>query len=187
CEQGREPAVADAFVQGLAAGRWGAFDELVLPMMDGSGPLPGLLEEAARRAGLSACSRVTGEAPYIPLPSTWNDYLKRLRGSDRYFVNRSLRDFERWAGGAERFHRASTPGELEEGKRILHSLHHERWRGTGAGVFRSSRFLAFHDRVMPRLLELGALELLWLTVSGASVAALYNIVWNHKTYFYQCG
>ncbi len=40
---------------------------------------------------------------------------------------------------------------------------------------------------MPRLLERGALQLLWLTVGDEPVAAMYNVVWNNKVYFYQSG
>jgi CelD/BcsL family acetyltransferase involved in cellulose biosynthesis len=40
---------------------------------------------------------------------------------------------------------------------------------------------------MPRLLEEGALELAWLLVRGEPVAAAYNLVWNGKVSYYQCG
>ena len=40
---------------------------------------------------------------------------------------------------------------------------------------------------MPQLLDAKALALLWLTVRGEPVAAMYNIVWNNKTLFYQSG
>ena len=40
---------------------------------------------------------------------------------------------------------------------------------------------------MAWLLEQGALELLWLSVRGEPVAALYGMVWAGKVYAYQCG
>jgi hypothetical protein len=40
---------------------------------------------------------------------------------------------------------------------------------------------------MPRLLEEGALEVAWLLVRGEPVAAAYNIAWNGKVAYYQCG
>src|SRR5207249_1587193 len=97
-------------------------------------------------------------------------------------------DFQKWSGGTAVFHRASTPAELEEGKRILVALHHERWAAEGLpGVFRKPQHCAFHDAVMPQLLADGTLELVWLTVRGEPVAAQYNLVGNGKVYYYQCG
>jgi CelD/BcsL family acetyltransferase involved in cellulose biosynthesis len=187
CEQGREQAVSDAFVQGLDGVHWGEWDELILPMMDGASRFLPALRQTARQAGLIVQVRPVGESPYIPLPASWDEYLRRLPGGDRYYLKRSLRDFERWAAGEARFHRVESANDLEQGKRILHELHHERWRGTGSGVFRSARFLTFHDRLMSRLLERDALELLWLSVRGEPVAAMYNLRWAGKTWFYQCG
>ncbi|XYI04099.1 GNAT family N-acetyltransferase [Sorangium sp. So ce1128] len=71
---------------------------------------------------------------------------------------------------------------------MLVRLHAERWSAEGrAGVFASRRFREFHDEVMPAMFERGALDLAWLSARGEPVAALYNLVWNNKLYFYQCG
>ena len=67
-------------------------------------------------------------------------------------------------------------------------LHHVRWtRDAETGVFRSSHYLRFHDTVMRKLLERGQLELIWLTVRGEPVAALYGMAWGGKVYAYQTG
>lgn len=187
-EQGSELAIAEAVARATAAGAAGPWDELVLPMMNGDSAMPQLLATAFRALGFEAEVSVMGEAPYIALPSTWDDYLKGLTKKHRYSVVRSLRDFEAWAGADARLERAISLADLERGKRILVALHRQRWeKDGGKGTFRSPRFLAFHDAVMPALLEEAALELLWLTVRGEPVAAMYNIVWNGKVYFYQCG
>jgi CelD/BcsL family acetyltransferase involved in cellulose biosynthesis len=55
------------------------------------------------------------------------------------------------------------------------------------GRFAVPRFRQFHEAVLPRLLEEGALELAWLVARGEPVAAQYNLVWADKVYFYQCG
>jgi peptidoglycan/xylan/chitin deacetylase (PgdA/CDA1 family) len=46
---------------------------------------------------------------------------------------------------------------------------------------------AFHDEVIPALFSQGALDLLWLVVRGEPVAAIYNVLWRGRLYFYQCG
>src|SRR5205823_1776515 len=137
---------------------------------------------------LAARCTVTGAAHHIPLPETWEAYVRRLSANDRRYLLRSLRDFDAWAGPDVQIGRVTTPAELEEGKRILARLHAERWAAAGrAGVFRKSRFAAFHDAVLPQLLAEGALELIWLQARGEPLAALYNFVWNGKVYNYQSG
>ncbi|HZS40676.1 MAG TPA: GNAT family N-acetyltransferase [Polyangia bacterium] len=187
-ERGAEEDVARGVVTALEAGALGGWDELVLPAMDGASALTSLLTGALTHARIATESVVTSEAPYVPLPATWAAYLEKLPSSRRYLVTRSLRDYEKWAAGDSRLHVASTPAELVEGQRVLHSLHGERWGAEGeGGVFRSERFTKFHERVMAALLERNALELSWLTVRGEPIAALYNIVWDGKIHFYQSG
>jgi CelD/BcsL family acetyltransferase involved in cellulose biosynthesis len=185
-EEHHKGQVADAFARATTGGAVGHWDELVLPMMNGENSMPGLLADAFRGQGFLAERTVTGEAPYIKLPRDWNDFLSGLSKKHRRSVVRPLRDFEAWTGGQHEFVRATTPAELERGKRILMGLHRQRW-GSDGGTFRSGRFLAFHDAVMPALLREEALDLSWLTVRGEPIAAMYNIVWNNKVYFYQCG
>jgi CelD/BcsL family acetyltransferase involved in cellulose biosynthesis len=147
-----------------------------------------LLPEAFEAEDLACRVEPVGQAPYIPLPDTWQQYLGALSKTRRSFLTRSLRSFERWARGGTELHHAATPSELEEGKRILTALHQMRWAGQGrGGAFRSPRFRAFHDILMGRLLEAEALELMWLTVGGEPVSAFYGVVWNQKLYYYQSG
>src|SRR5207244_3583370 len=172
--------------------------ELVVPLMDGTGPMPDLLSRACRQAGLLTQTALTTHAPYIPLPPTWDAYLKALTKKHRQQLRYALRDFDAWAGPSQRLERVSARAELYKGLDILVALHKQRWRGAARhgprsvpaperGVFRSPAFNAFHDAILPQLLEADALELLWLCAQGRPVAAMYNIVWNNKVYFYQSG
>jgi len=183
-----EGAVVEEVADALEAGDLGPWDEFILPRMDGDGPIPQLLVGAFRRRGFVAAADVTGRSFFIELPSTWNEYLAGLTKRRRYTLTRPLRDFDKWAAGQARFEQATTAEELERGKGILISLHSQRWQAEGLdGAFASPRFLAFHESIMPWLLQEGALELLWLTVRDEPIAAQYNIVWEDKVYFYQCG
>jgi CelD/BcsL family acetyltransferase involved in cellulose biosynthesis len=179
-------AVADAVIDQLASRALGRWDEFVLPLMDGDKPMAALLAQSARRAGLIADVDETTRAPYIPLPSSWPDYLSLLAKKKRYLINRSLRDFDAWAADDWSLEEASA-STLDEARNALHALHAQRWEDDGGGVFTSPLFVEFHDRMMPLLLESKALELLTLRVHGTPVAAMYNIRWRNKTYFYQCG
>ena len=187
-EKGAERAVVGALVRALFdRGAFDEWDELVMPSMAGDGVIPALLAEALRERGVETALETTNHCPYIPLPKSFDAYLSALSSSRRSWLNRTLRDVEKL--GSVELRCAKTRDELARGRKILESLHAERWSegGDGGGVFGSRRFCAFHDEVMPVLFDRGALDLLWLEVNGEPIAALYNIVWNQKTYFYQSG
>ena len=184
-ERGAEAEVAAALAQAIVHRRLGAWDELYLTMMDGDDPMTAALAEALAAAGLATERRPIDEAPYIPLPPTWDDYLQRLDRKKRYLVRHSQSDFDQWAGHDWDLEWATTAEALARGKQSLMALHQDRWEGKG--TFRSERFLRFHDTVMDWRLREGGLELLTLYARGEPVAALYSLVWDGKVYFYQCG
>ncbi|HLU65806.1 MAG TPA: GNAT family N-acetyltransferase [Kofleriaceae bacterium] len=186
-EPGYEQRVAEGLAQLLDEGVLGSWDELVMPAMSLDGASVPLLVGALEKVGAVRFD-VTGGAPYIPLPRTWDEYLAALPSSRRRMVKTSLRAFDAWTSGDASLQVVRTEAELERGARILRDLHAARWRADGqAGAFASTRFSAFHAEVMPALLSRGALELMWLCAHGEPVAAVYNIVWNDKVYFYQSG
>jgi CelD/BcsL family acetyltransferase involved in cellulose biosynthesis len=186
--RGHEQTVAEAMGEVLCSGQLGAWDELRLEAMrDDDLVVPLLAGELARRRATVEVKR-TLECPVAVLPATWEEYLAGLGAQRRYFVRRTMRDLEVWAGpeGA-RLRRASDPAELAHAWRLLQDLHAARW--AGQGVFQSDRFRRFHEIVIPALLrgEGGTLDLLWLEVRGQPVAALYNIVYRGHVQFYQGG
>jgi CelD/BcsL family acetyltransferase involved in cellulose biosynthesis len=184
-ERGAETAVAEALIQAIAGKALGPWDEVVLAMLAGDDPMTARLATAFAEAGLSVDQRVLGEAPHIPLPASWDAYLASLKSNDRRLVRTSLKGFEKWAGDSARLERVRDAAELERAKQILVQLHQERWEE--GGTFRSPRFLRFHDTILRWRLAAGELDLLTLWAHGQPVAALYNLVWDRKVYFYQCG
>lgn len=187
-ERGDAERITSALAKALTSGALGAWDELHMPWMNGAKPIPDLLARALQKEGARAELSATSSAPYIPLPATWDAYLKQLSTSHRYLVNRSLRDFDAWAAGTARLERAETVSDLPAALSLLASLHGDRWAASGqSGAFASPRFSAFHEAVTKELLEAGELDLLWLTAHGEPVAALYNIVHEGKVHFYQSG
>jgi CelD/BcsL family acetyltransferase involved in cellulose biosynthesis len=187
-EAGAEEKIAAAFARALVTGAFGQWDELILPAMAGDGAMPALVVEAFRHEGLPCEFVQTGVAPYIPLPTSWEAYLKALPGRKRYFVQRTEREFQAWAAGTATFHQATNVTDLAEGRRILMALHQERWQGAGQrGVFASERFRRFHEALMAQMLAEGELDLAWLAVRGEPVAAVYSLIHDNKVYYYQCG
>lgn len=184
-ERGAEEELIAALAEALARGVFGSWDELVLGGMDGTSALPGQLAAELQRRGAPSSVEEVDAARFIPLPATWEAYLHGLPATSRYLVNRSLRDFEAWAGDGVERRAVTSRAELAEGRRVLLALHGSRWGDEGA--FASARFDAFHEAVMPALLDRGALDLSWICARGEPVAALYNLRWRGKVYSYQCG
>jgi CelD/BcsL family acetyltransferase involved in cellulose biosynthesis len=121
------------------------------------------------------------------MPESWDAYVRSL-GKHKRVVVKSQRDFDEWAEGKAQFHVAESRESMAEGLRVLQTLHGQRWADEGeTGAFHSPRFSRFHERVMPSMLQRGALDLRWLTVDGQPVSANYAIRWNGKVYHYQSG
>jgi CelD/BcsL family acetyltransferase involved in cellulose biosynthesis len=187
-EPGHEARVAHNLLQALTAGALGGWDELVLPMTDADLPMSDLLSGELRAAGLGVSVTEIARAPYLPLPATWDDYLDSLPRGHRRHITRSLATFEKWSGGRHELRWARTLPELAEGRRILIDLHHGSWEARQkSGVFRAVDYLRFHEAVMDELHDRDALLLMWLTVRGEPVAALYGTVWGDKVSAYQMG
>jgi len=190
--RGRERDVASAFAQALTDGALGRWDELAMPAMSGDDPSLAHLRAQLAAHGAHVAVEQTDTSFHIPLPPTWDDYLKALKGQDRYVVTRALRELAAWAGpDGYAVTRATTRAELEEGKRVLRSLHSERWSADGRdGVFANARFRRFHDDVMADLFagrDGASLDLAWLSVKGEPVAATYSLVFANAISFYQSG
>jgi hypothetical protein len=187
-EAGFESAVARAFARAVVLGELGSHDEVVLSMMDSSTLLPVILEREFRERGFDARLSESALCPYIPLPRSWEEYLAALPRSRRYFIRKSLRDWERHSGGDYRVERVTRAADLARGLQILRSLHDDRWSGERpCGAFGSPAFSRFHEIMLPQLLGSGSLELCWLTLREQPVAVLYNIVHSGRCYFYQSG
>ncbi len=185
---GREAEVVDAMVEAVASGAAGAWDDLLMPAMPAGEPVVDALVAAFRRRGMDPTLTSDGSCPYARLPATWDAYLAGQASDARYFLRKTMRDFEAWAGkDGWTFERVESETALDEGLRTLADLHEDRW--AGGGVFRSAKFSAFHRHVMRDLLRGrdGRLDLLVLRVRGEPIAALYNVVIGEKTYFYQSG
>lgn len=187
-EQGAEEEVASRLVQALGSGVFGGWDEVVLPMMAGDSPMPGLLVNGFRAAGIEAEMREVAHAPYIVLPTTWEEYLRSLGANSRRNIQRSLKAFDAWSGGTTRLESVTCLADLEKGKQILIQLHHARWASDSqTGVFHSPFYLQFHNALMTQLAEHGTLELHWLCARDEPIAVLYGIGWGDKIYAYQTG
>ena len=111
-------------------GALGPWDELVARRRStATSPIAALARRRALRARRRRRDRARGAGLLHRAAADLRRVPARLSPSSRYLVTRSLRDFERWAGGGAELRVAATPAELEEGRRALVALHGERWGG----------------------------------------------------------
>ena len=140
------------------------------------------LSDALRRRGLSVRRTATDACPYLDLPASWDSYLASLSSSRRETIRRKERRLRRE-------HSVSVtdyaPDRVDDGWRLLRTLHAQRW--DGGGVLADPRL----DKLLRRFTsDLAARDEVWLTtldVDGIPVAAWYGFVWNDTVYFYQSG
>ena len=184
-----EAAVAHSFVDNLFTGSFGLWDECLLDMMDGEALICTYLKAAITQRIGERPQEIIDKSHYIPLKQNWPDYLNSLSKHYRSQMRRDLRNFERWVG--ERgYHLNKVTGldSLETGFDILCRLHNERWSAEQKeGAFCSRQFFDFHRAYIGRAHSNSELQLYWLTVGDAPVAAEYAISYGNKLYFYQCG
>jgi CelD/BcsL family acetyltransferase involved in cellulose biosynthesis len=187
-EKGHGAAVGRIVGQALADSS-ATWDELHFTQMSGESRVLREIEHGLAESGVVVRESPRGLCPYIQLPKTWDDYVKSLDSKSRYLVTRAVRELDKWAGkGGWKLRRVEKADELPGGCEVLYALHETRWKREGHdGVFARDRFRTFHDEVMPKLLDRGELDLIWLEVQGKPVAVLYNILYRNKVYVYQSG
>ena len=125
-------------------------------------------------------------SPYIRLPKTWDEYMKTLSKSMRYNIRNERKKLQNYP--QIQFKRIEQGKELESGYNELVRLHQSRWETRGyKGSFADKRFKMFHYEMMRMMMENGLLQLWFLSDQGTNYAAIYNISYNKKIYFYQSG
>lgn len=136
----------------------------------------GMVEEA-----VPACL-----CPYLPLPKSFEEYLKELGPNQRYNFRRRWRSLER--GGGVEFVTLRGGADVLAHFEELVRLHRARFSDKDhQSAFLDPTVLAFHRGVLARRSGHQWECLHLLRVNGATVAALYGFAMADKFLFYQCG
>lgn len=148
----------------------------------------GALEKYANTNKLSYKIVAEKTSPYIKLPASgsYEEFLEAREASLRRKIKAEQRKLSRLPGVIVR----RTDGAHELGKDYaeLVRLHGARWMAKGMnGAFSDPQFAAFQQEVCARMLDCGFLELSFISVSGRNIAAIYNLNYCGKVYFYQSG
>ncbi len=138
-------------------------------------------------AGGLAEEQIPG-ASYVPLPVSWEGYLKSLGKWMRRDIIRGRNKLNR--EHQIRFHVWSpSDGSLEDAFQEFQTLFAARKESTGFGnKFKSENgYQKFHRRLAERFAERGWLYLVFLRIHGKAVAAEYTFKYLKSLYSYQTG
>jgi len=184
CGRGDEKAFVSEFFKTISDND--ICDELCFFKMGNDSPTITLFRDEAFKYDFLIKPPDTFVSPYILLPGTWNDYLKSRSSSMRYKIRNECRRLHERKNIV--FKKAKTEDDLESGFKELIALNDKRWVSQGMkGVFSNQKFRDFHRIVMSLMLKKDRLELIVLYENNQSRAAIYNILYNGKIYFYQSG
>ena len=146
-----------------------------------------LKKELAGRSGeLAFAQRVKTLAPYITLPSSWEEYFGSVGRRRRKVLRRAWRGLEK-EHGAVTFQRGDADS-LEAGLDRFFDMHQQRWQAVGiSGSFADPQVREFYREVAWKLLDRGWLYFSSMNAGGKLVSALYGCLFNQALYFIASG
>jgi Acetyltransferase (GNAT) domain len=177
---GFEAEVANAFIDRIASGAFGVFDEVVLGPMRRVMPMSVLAQTRFEQRGLRCEEKRRAINYFTKLSSTWDEYLNSMSLPRRSYLGKALVEFDTWAleNGGWKLEHASTLEALNSGFSTLIGLQHERT---------SPRFVAFQRDYITSRGATDNVDIAWLTVGTTAVAAIYTIRNGKKILAYHYG
>ena len=122
----------------------------------------------------------------IPLPETWEEYLKSLSYNERRNIRRYRDKLEKKY--RVRVYRCSDVAEIPRCLESLFELHQKRWTGQGeTGSFASAERRQLYQEVSRACLPLGRLEFWLLELDGKPVAAEFGFRYGAGDFVLQQG
>jgi CelD/BcsL family acetyltransferase involved in cellulose biosynthesis len=144
-----------------------------------SAPCLHTLEKIAPVKQSSKCS-------YLPLPESYEAFLKSLSYKQRGNVNNTLNKIKKSFNA--KLVDYSSPALCEEGLNVLIELHQKRWAAAGlTGAFADPTVRAFHFDAARTFAEKNRLGLYLLMFDGKPVSGSYGFKYNSKYYAYLPG
>jgi CelD/BcsL family acetyltransferase involved in cellulose biosynthesis len=119
-------------------------------------------------------------APYIALPSTWDEYYGSLSRKRRQVLRRALAKLEKEHTVKLREYDSDS---LEEGLNSFMDLHQSRWQAMHIrGVFSNPRMRRLYRDITIRFYENNWLYFTCLEVDGRAVSINFDFIYNNKLY-----
>ena len=130
--------------------------------------------------------RVTTLCPYITLPNTIEDFMKKLPSHRRKDIRRRLHRLR--DKYLIEFKTYTDFNSIEEAMNVFCGLHQKRWKSKGkSGNLALRTVRDFHTAIARSFADKGWLSLYFLTANEEPVAAAYSFDYGQKTYAYLTG
>jgi len=124
--------------------------------------------------------RIMPSAPYITLPSSWDEYFRSLSHRRRKILRNASRSLGKSHNVALRQFNADS---VEEGLNKFFDLHQERWQSVNIrGRFATSKMKEFYRDIASQFLKRSWLHFSCLTVDNEMASGEYGFVYNRKYY-----
>lgn len=124
--------------------------------------------------------RVMTSAPYITLPTTWDEYFRSLSHRRRKRLRQASRSLEKSHNVA---FKQFTADSVEEGLNKFFDLHQRRWQSVNIrGVFSTPEMKEFYRDIASQFLRKNWLHFSCLTVDNEMASGEYGFVYNRKFY-----
>jgi CelD/BcsL family acetyltransferase involved in cellulose biosynthesis len=144
------------------------------------------LGELFRQRSYDTWEQFLSYCPYIPLPSSWEEYLDSLSKKSRYNVRKKRKTLD--SKFANRFFLLKDKETLSPAMARLHELHAKRMGMKEVEGFSvDPRFWELQKEAAEGFLENGRLFLGLLEVENMPVAAQYAFIYKNRVFHYQTG
>ena len=131
---------------------------------------------------LSINLRTMTTSPYIPLPSTWADYLQSLGSKTRNTLRRKLKQLKK--EHVVDYQRYRTGEDLRDKVQCLFRLQQMAWQSRGLnGSFTDAAMSDFNIDIARLFSERGWLNLSFITVDGVVASAVYGYEYADTFYY----
>jgi hypothetical protein len=181
-------------VSGGEAGFWSEFlsrsrdllstRPLLLPNLVEGSPSIACLPRVCAELGYSFRLEEMDRSPYVPLPSSFEEYLRLLGTKERHELRRKIRRASAAAPGLS-FRVTQTREEFEQDFPSFIALH--RLSHTGKAEFMDDRMAGFFRDMAEGFLSSGRLRLVSLSGEGVVMASALQIEWDGALLLYNSG
>ncbi len=179
---GHEEPLCMALLSYLRENR-GEWDALELHNVPADSPTLTVLKKAANEMGFRATAEEEEVCPYIPLPSTWDDYLSTLGKKDRHELRRKMRKAGR-EGGDKRY---VVGGENNLSMELDEFFRLHRKSGEDKKEFMEDGIEKFFHDFSAQFHERGWLDLSFLEINEQRAASLLSFKYRGRVYLYNSG
>jgi CelD/BcsL family acetyltransferase involved in cellulose biosynthesis len=143
-----------------------------------------LLADMARQAGFEVTVEQEDVAPYLVLPSSFEDYLQSLDKKQRHELRRKRNRLEREVGDWRWFVVTTTDG-LEAWVERFIALH--RLASSAKDAFMTPPMARFFHGLAQTMAEAGWLALAFIAIAGEPVASFFNFAFHDRIWVYNSG